>query len=113
MLAVLAGWVVFRADTLGHAWRMLGTMVGFGTAGIGAWPVNRFATASVLTAMVAAAALVVAPATGITARLGTRPAGVAGAGWDAAVVLGIIALFVASAVAVSAGTYNPFIYFRF
>ena len=113
VLAVLAGWVVFRADTLGHAWRMLCTMAGGGAAGIGAWPVGRFATASVLTAMAAAVALVVAPGTGIPARLARRPGGVAGAGWDAAAVLGTVALFVASAVAVSAGTYNPFIYFRF
>ena len=112
-LAVLAGWVVFRADTLGHAWRMLRTMAGAGAPGIAAWPVNRFATASVLTAMVAAVALVVLPAPGIPARLAMRPVGLVGAGWDATVVLGVMALFVASAISLSAGTYNPFIYFRF
>ena len=112
-LAVLAGWVVFRADTLGHAWQMLRTMAGADGPGIGAWPVNRFATASVLSAVAAAVALVVAPATGIPGRLAIRPAGTVGLGWDAAVVLATLALFAASAVFVSAGTYNPFIYFRF
>lgn len=36
MLAVVAGWVVFRADSLGTAGRILGEMAGVGTGGAGA-----------------------------------------------------------------------------
>ncbi len=114
LLAVLAGWVLFRADSVGDAWRVLSTMAGGGGATAQAWPAARFATNSVLTALAAAALIVAAPATGIPVRLAVRPIGrVAAIGWDCGATALVLGLFVLSAVAVSAGTYNPFIYFRF
>lgn len=110
MLVVLVGWVFFRADNLSAALSTLRTMAGFGLAGPLAWPVARYATASVLTALLAAVMVVVATAAGVPAwwrRAGSTPTVQV---VTAALCLGAFCL---AAIAISAGTYNPFIYFRF
>jgi alginate O-acetyltransferase complex protein AlgI len=109
LLAVMATWVLFRADTLGAAGHYLATMAGLGTATV-APPVSRFLGIDVLIAIamgVLAAgpygerflALVDERTTAGSVRVG-RLAGVA-------------ALFALVTLSLSAGAYNPFIYFRF
>jgi alginate O-acetyltransferase complex protein AlgI len=111
LLVVLTGWVVFRADSLGRAAAMLRTMAGAGRPDDTAWPVQRFATHSVLAALAASALIVVLAAwrpikfVPIAARW--QPV------WEGARVASLLAMFVLSAAALSSGTYNPFIYFRF
>ncbi|MFC0408101.1 MBOAT family O-acyltransferase [Roseomonas elaeocarpi] len=114
LLVVLVGWVIFRADTLGHAGQMLAAMTGFGTPGLLAMPVQRYAGPSVWTALAVAVALVAwkrdtnyATAAGITRlpRLG-----------EAVLALRFVAglvLLTVTAAALASGTHNPFIYFRF
>ena len=122
LLAVLVGWVLFRADSLGAAAGMLKAMVGLGAAGPAAMPAARFATASVITALLAALVAVIAPPLGAWRRWarGIPAFGPSGGGAiaSAAAVDGMriawsLSLFLLTATALSAGTYNPFIYFRF
>ena len=120
LLVVLIGWVLFRADSLPHAGAMLRAMAGFSLAGPLAMPPERYATASVATALAAAALLIASPplaawrdalrAAGSTAAV-ARPA--AALALDSARIAWVLSLFVLTATALSAGTYNPFIYFRF
>ena len=119
LLAVLVGWVLFRADTLSHAGAMLRAMAGFSAAGPLAMPPERYATASVATALAAAALLIAAPPLAswrdalrvAGARPLPRPA--AALALDGARIAWVLSLFLLTATALSAGTYNPFIYFRF
>jgi alginate O-acetyltransferase complex protein AlgI len=112
LLAVLFGWVIFRSDSLAHAFRMSQTMVGFGHQAPTAWPIDRFATRSVMAALLAAALITVAPLR--HSAFGTRDfAGWMGLARNGLTVASLLVLFCLSAISLSSGTYNPFIYFRF
>jgi len=120
LLAVMVGWVLFRADTLPQAMSFLRAMVGFGTGDGVRYHVwlylNGETALAILVGIVASVPL--AP---VLARLrGTlaarMPAPVRGALESGAAYGGVVALtgvFVVSVMWLSAGTYNPFIYFRF
>ena len=94
---VLVGWVFFRADSLGYAARYLEAMMG---AGAGSpVMVRRFLT--IETAVVLAVAL-------LLSMVAWRPR------FPRLPALAFeIAVFSLSLLYVAAGTYNPFIYFRF
>ena len=94
MLAVMLGWVFFRADTLDQALHYLSALAGAGEAG----SLARYAGNSVLTALAVGSVLSVMPI-----KLNSRPV------LQAASVL----LFLVAAFNLASGTYNPFIYFRF
>jgi len=117
-VVVLAGWVVFRADTLGDALAYLAAMALFGAAP-GAEPIGRawlepqialaFAAGLAGAAPFAARAaeqLAARASEGIGATRALPPLALARFAW-ASVVLA------SSAMAVVAGTHDPFIYFRF
>lgn len=115
LLVVLIGWVLFRADSLPHAGAMLRAMAGFSAAGPLAMPPERYATASVATALMVAASLIASPPLAAwrdALRVAVaRPA--AALALDGMRVAWALSLFLLTATALSAGTYNPFIYFRF
>jgi len=113
LLVVIVGWVFFRSATLGDAGRFLAAMAGLGTgSGIEYHP-----------ALYLNAELILILAAGI---VGSTPVLPALTGWrerveaagpglavEAARVLGLGAILWGSAMLMAAGTYNPFIYFRF
>jgi alginate O-acetyltransferase complex protein AlgI len=114
LLAVMCGWVLFRLDTLDAVARYLSAMAGF-TGGGGA-PIARYAGGDVLLALGAGILLssTLAPAAAARAREGFERAA---AKAPTAVVVGDAAiqaaLLVLSLAWLSAGTFTPFIYFRF
>jgi len=101
MLVVLFGWIIFRADSFGIAWRYVCDMFG---AGGHRWPAE--ATPLAL-AMLAAGAIVCLP---VPSTVQDRFKGDFAEliRWPALVVLLILCM-----ASLASGTYNPFIYFRF
>jgi alginate O-acetyltransferase complex protein AlgI len=98
VLVVVIGWVPFRTETLGSAGAMLGAMAGLTAPG---------ATAAIT--FPAGFGLVLATA----ALLSVWPRGL-GRWTPAPLRQGAgIAVLIAAAASLAAGTYNPFIYFRF
>ena len=111
----MVGWVFFRAASLSDAAHMLSAMAGLASAPLPAYDAMWFITPEVALALVAG----VVGATPIAPRLaqslageGAAPAWLPGAP-SAGVVVLLSALFVMSVLLSAAGTYSPFIYFRF
>jgi alginate O-acetyltransferase complex protein AlgI len=103
LLAVLGGWVLFRADSLRLANGFFAALAGRG-AGLHA--------SDLLTGDVALALLIAVPAclpigAWARGRLGERPV------WGVAEFAFCGALLGLSTVAIAAGSFNPFLYFRF
>jgi alginate O-acetyltransferase complex protein AlgI len=112
LVAVMVGWVLFRADTLTHAGLFLRALAG-GGVGEGAFETLSTLTPGVMLAF-AAGVIGSAPTVADVAarwrdRLGTRAGPVLGWAGNGAV----LALLVLSVFQVASSTYNPFIYFRF
>lgn len=125
LLTVLIGWVLFRADSLREALTMLEAMAGLGSAVPDAPSAWRFASSSVIAAMLGAALLIAAPPLAYwrTAAARITPAAIrrshAFRSLPGTALLGavgpvaILCLLVLAVSVLSAGTHNPFIYFRF
>jgi len=114
LVAVLVGWVFFRAETLGGALEYLGAMVGIGNAGAihaASHHWNRATMLALAVGLIGSAPLV----PWLDARIGAWRGGLAPArvATDVATQLVLGALFVTCAMWLAAGTHNPFIYFRF
>lgn len=114
MLAVVLGWVLFRAETLAQAGSFYGAMAGLGagdgiTAPAAAFLDNRVVTALLAGAVLAACAM----PKGRGWVAGGRGAAWMPVGRDAAAYAGFLALFLVSLAVVSGSTYSPFIYYRF
>jgi len=116
LLVVMAGWVFFRAESLPAALGLLAAMAGAGAGAPTTFAVGWDLTAEVWLALgagvvgatTAPSALVrgLAASSGAAAPvLTSRP--------SLAVVAGLLALLSASLLLSAAGTYSPFIYFRF
>ena len=99
MLAVMLGWVFFRADTLDQALGYLSALAGAGGMG----SLARYAANSVLAALAIGALLSAAPIARLEAIRLPRPL----------LQTASLLLFLIAAVNLASGTYNPFIYFRF
>ncbi len=120
MLAVMIGWVFFRAESVGEAFGILRSMAGFGTGtGVEYHPsvyldplVMLAMTAGVIGSMPVAAWMVRARERMVeTAWVSLRPVL---RGTLDMIELGSLGLmFLASSMFLAAGTHNPFIYFRF
>jgi len=114
LLVVGFGWVFFRASSMGHAMAYFSAMLGL-SSGAEAMKLGRHATPDVL-AMLAVGVLFSFP---VGPALAARWEGITlNDRWWITVVrtLGtavVLFLFIASAASLAAGTYNPFIYFRF
>jgi alginate O-acetyltransferase complex protein AlgI len=120
LAVVMIGWVLFRADSIADAGRVLAAMAGTTAATAPAFSPSWYLTPDVVAALVAGV-------------VGATPVGPALAAWwvpregrgadgaapslPAAASLGAVALcavlFVVSVLLSAAGTYSPFIYFRF
>ncbi len=117
LLAVMVGWVIFRADTLSQATTYLGAMAGLGQGLAIAPPVAMYFTPDVAVALLVGiiGATPVLPA--LRRRL-ERTADDSSPMFATAVqVFGSVAMYgmilFYCAAFLSAQTYNPFIYFRF
>lgn len=124
LVVLCFGWVLFRADTIPHATAFWRAMIGLGDAAE-AKPVAEYLSSGLVVALVVACGVAVPLGSGVVEVLGRLRESIGRrerrqpAGWwfdslSAAVrTTSIAVLFVASAAALMASTYNPFIYFRF
>jgi alginate O-acetyltransferase complex protein AlgI len=115
MAAVMGGWVLFRCDTLAHAGDYGAALMGLAQGDAAARPLAEFLNPLVTTAIL----LGVVGATPIARRLGEwRDAYTARGGATATLVASsdivwLAVVGIAACAWLAAGTYNPFIYFRF
>ncbi|MDT5295029.1 MAG: alginate O-acetyltransferase complex protein AlgI [Acidobacteriota bacterium] len=120
MSVVLIGWVLFRAETLPQAVGYLGTMAGLS---VGAEPMfkSSFLLNGEVPAALAFGLIGCAPTIPAlrrqTERVAARLTGAAGlvfeGGWRTIHAAAVALVLVASITQSAAGSYNPFIYFRF
>jgi len=111
VLCVMLGWVLFRADSVPHALAYLGAMAGLHApaAPMQAWQLDFSAAGAVALLAGWVIACVRLDGQARAARwLASRPAL-----WGGAKPALAAAGFLLSVISLAAGTYNPFIYFRF
>ncbi|MDE3156053.1 MAG: MBOAT family protein [Acidobacteriota bacterium] len=119
LLVVMVGWVFFRADTFTAAAGFLKAMAGFGAGAPAPYDAAYFLNHQVVLALAAGliGSLPLVPA--LRSRLDRLAAAAGGPAallaWSDGLVTTVVllVLFGASVLFVAAGTYNPFIYFRF
>lgn len=111
LLAVMAGWVLFRVESLPDAGVYFGALAGFAEGSSAVRPLAMYCTPDRVMALIVGcvAATPVLPALRAWLSQRTRVQVVAEFGS----LMGHVALLYACAVMLSAQTYNPFIYFRF
>lgn len=126
LTVIMFGWVLFKAETLGHAASYWRAMVGLGDATT-AEPVAEYLNSGLVVALTAAcvaatpifkhAAEFVRRATAERAEAGNASARRFAVAIDSSAAVARVAaigiLFFAGAAALMASTYSPFIYFRF
>jgi len=105
---VLVGWVFFRAETLPAAIGYLLAMSGIRSAGATAVQPIYYLTREVQMALIIGAVLALRPFQSQMSRLALSAAAV-----RAPQVIVQLAVLALALLYVAAGTYNPFIYFRF
>ncbi len=116
LLVVMVGWVFFREDTFAHAIQYLGRMIGATSRGAATVTLTQFSTSEVRAALVAG---FVACTPSMKEGLVWLHQRVAKANVAMQAILetvhvgGLATLFALCAFQLAAGTYNPFIYFRF
>jgi len=117
LLAVMVGWVFFRAEDLQDAVAFLAAMAGLGAAQPTPYAVGFYLTPELLLALLAGTigALPIVPALARWRERQEQAARNAPLTWatDIAGVGALLVLLLASIVQMAARTYNPFIYFRF
>jgi alginate O-acetyltransferase complex protein AlgI len=109
LLVVLIGWVLFRAETFSEAAAVIGTMSGLREASPAAFAADYFFTPDACVAMAAGAVGSVPVIPAIGRWLGRRGEGVS----NAAIAVSLAGVMLLAVSGIAAGTYNPFIYFRF
>jgi alginate O-acetyltransferase complex protein AlgI len=113
LLAVMLGWVLFRADNLGHAWGYWRALFGLSPLNGPAHPWQMYALPSTLTALAIGLILAVIPHQKVMPAAGESAAAkgsrLLDLGKSAALALG----FALCVLSLASNTYNPFIYFRF
>ncbi len=114
LLVVMVGWVFFRADDFVYALHYLAAMAGLAGDAGGAYTVALYVD-SVLAAAIVAGVIGSMPwLPRLRAwRDGREREGRVSIGLELAGLAALCALFLLSAMELAAGTYNPFIYFRF
>lgn len=120
LLAVIAGWVLFRADTFSQALTFFQNMIGFATATAAAQPIQRYLTNQVIWTIVVGMIFSMPVLSWLGAcskRLAPRFSedfrSLARATGAILESVWLIALFIICAAWLAGGTYNPFIYFKF
>ena len=115
LLAVMGGWVLFRCETLAQAVAYYAALAGNAAGDAARHPVDEFLNLHVLATL----AVAIVFATPLARRVGAwRDRRAAAPGLPAKFALSADvawtgAVFAVSAAFLAAGTYNPFIYFRF
>lgn len=110
LLAVMATWVLFRADTMEAAGHYYRALLGLGTGSVAVPPLSRFLGLDVVVALVAGVVASgpfgqrMVQAIGLVSHLGEVRIGQ---------IVGLAALFGLVTLSLAGGAYNPFIYFRF
>ena len=112
MLVVMIGWVFFRADTLGAALGFLRAMAGLNRPESTIFSIWWFLTPELLLA-IAAGAIGSLPLVSVVARRRDALRQAPALGVDLAAAAALAAILLASVSQTAAGSYNPFIYFRF
>jgi len=112
MLVVMVSWVFFRAETLGGALRFLKAMAGLNAPEPTAFSIWWFLTPELLIALVVGTIGAV-PLVPLLGRRRDTLRRVPALGFDLAAAAALAAILFASVVQTAAGSYNPFIYFRF
>lgn len=113
LLMVMVGWVFFRADSLSDAWRFLQIMAGHSTASSLGQSLALYVDAGVLLTL-GIGIVGSTPLLPAIRRWCERSSNIGTAlGASATEVLALGAIFFVSSMLLAAGTYNPFIYFRF
>jgi len=112
LLAVMVGWVLFRAESFGHAAAYLGAMLGLGAGGP---PLAPYLTGKVLAVLVLGALGSTAwlPAAGEALRRLYARGRTQALALDLGAQLATVLLALACLTELAAGTHNPFIYYRF
>jgi alginate O-acetyltransferase complex protein AlgI len=113
LLMVMVGWVFFRAASLPDAWSFLQAMTGHSTASSLEQPLALYLDSGVLLALIVGivGSTPILPA---IKRWCERSASIGLAlGSNAVEVLALGSILMVSGMLLAAGTYNPFIYFRF
>jgi alginate O-acetyltransferase complex protein AlgI len=121
LLAVMGGWVLFRTLTMSHSVAYYKALLGLGAAANPEYPLAMYLDKGLIVVLLAAILGSTPWVSWLTTRmpaLATHPPvaiptlrmSIAGASLRVGCLL---LVFIASASAMSAGTHNPFIYFRF
>lgn len=105
LLAVVFGWVLFRADTFEHALAIAGAMVGLAHGGA-QYPAGEYLNALQGTAMMAGLIFSMPVYGWLAQRMAPRSGAWLGR-------LAFSLLFVVASAKVLSGAYSPFLYFRF
>jgi alginate O-acetyltransferase complex protein AlgI len=115
LLVITVGWVFFRAETLSSALIMLRSMAGFGgslpAAYSPAWYLTPQLMVTLLVAIVGATPIVPTLARWQERTVMTVPG--RNLFWEAATTVTLFLVLIGAIAQSAAGTYNPFIYFRF
>ncbi|HET9668031.1 MAG TPA: MBOAT family protein [Casimicrobiaceae bacterium] len=114
LAAVMGGWVLFRCDTLAHAGAFYRALLGFSTADPALHPLGEFVNPLLVVAFACGVLFSMPIAPWMSRRMqpfASRP--IAGALVLTVDGVAMTLLCVAAAAMLAAGTYNPFIYFRF
>ncbi|MCP3917549.1 MAG: MBOAT family protein [bacterium] len=113
LLVVMVGWVFFRADDFTYASAYAATLFGAGAEASGVWAVGHF-WSPLLAIGLACGVIGSTPWQPRLAawRARTSSAGLALA-YEASALVCLLSILVLSALELAAGSYNPFIYFRF
>jgi alginate O-acetyltransferase complex protein AlgI len=114
LLVVMGGWVLFRCETLTHAIGYYAALFGLNDAPAALHPLAHHLNGLVVVTLIAGVVF----ATPLAQRIGEWRDRVTSVRNRGAIVLAadtawLALVFVASAALLAAGTYNPFIYFRF
>ena len=115
LAAIVGGWVLFRCETLAHAGAYYAALLGFASGDALRHPATEYVDSLVLLTLIVAA-VGSAPVARFLGQSRASAPGVRSASELAILSLDTIGLgvvFLASASFLAAGTYNPFIYFRF
>jgi alginate O-acetyltransferase complex protein AlgI len=115
LVVVMLGWVLFRCDTLAHAGGYYAALAGFAAGDPLRHPLGRWLDPLTVTTLIVAIVLA-APVAPMLARWRDRVATGSGGVGTAVMTLdvaGVGVLLLAATAFLAAGTYNPFIYFRF
>jgi alginate O-acetyltransferase complex protein AlgI len=110
MFAVMMTWVLFRVDTWGQARRYFRALFGFGAEPTAAMPLTHYLGVDVILALLAGVAAAGPWGARAISAVNER---LAIGRFEPARLLGLLLLLGTATLSLAAGSYNPFIYFRF